>query len=191
MTVLFDPGPTILARMIVHFDSRVQTIYLRGTVHFGPFEPATLDRTLQIFPKSKMIRNQNVIWCPNALHNFENSKDISRKKFTNVGNVTYHQGKLYDTISVQVGINPSMNPGKKSKTRDRHRACFPKKNQCVALHHFVYVPVLWSFPGKQAHWRSQKMAYIFVQQGIFPLILAYAIWNLHHSKAQLTVYQHI
>ena len=33
------------------------------------------------------------------------------------------------------------------------------------------------FPGKHARLRSQKMAYICGQHGIFPLILAYAIRN--------------
>ena len=37
----------------------------------------------------------------------------------------------------------------------------------------------------------RKMAYIFVQHGILPLILAYAIRNLHHSIAQLTLYLYI
>ena len=60
-----------------------------------------------------------------------------------------------------------------------------------ALHQFVYVSVLWSFFRKHARLRSQKMAYIFVQRRIFPLILAYAIWNKHHNIGQLALYLHI
>ena len=67
---------------------------------------------------------------------------------------------------------------KKSKTQDRDRACIPKKNPersiesiCICFHALDF------FSGKHARSRSQKMAYIFVQHGIFPLILAYAIWN--------------
>ena len=40
---------------------------------------------------------------------------------------------------------------------------------CICSH------VLEFFSGKRARWRSQKMAYIFVQHGIFPHTLAYAI----------------
>ena len=35
------------------------------------------------------------------------------------------------------------------------------------------------------------MAYIFIQRGLFPIILAYAIWNKHHKIAQLTLYLYI
>ena len=52
---------------------------------------------------------------------------------------------------------------KKFKSRDRHRAPFEEK--------MVTVP---------------KMAYIFVQHGIFTLILAYAIWNLQ-KKTRIRV----
>ena len=39
--------------------------------------------------------------------------------------------------------------------------------------------------------RSRKVAYNFVQHGIFFLILAYVIWNNYHKIAQLTLYLHI
>ena len=39
----------------------------------------------------------------------------------------------------------SMNPGKKSETRDCHRAHSLERNQSSALHHYVYFPVLWIF----------------------------------------------
>ena len=44
-----------------------------------------------------------------------------------------------------VTLSLTVNPGKNSKTRDRHRACFAEKNleRSVAL--FVYVLVLWIF----------------------------------------------
>ena len=82
--------------------------------------------------------------------------------------------------------------GKKSKTRDRDRACFAEKNPERSLASIcILFRALDFFSGKRARLRSQKMAYIFVQHGIFPLILAYAIWNLHYSIAQLTLYLYI
>ena len=47
------------------------------------------------------------------------------------------------------------------------------------------------FSRNDAQSRSQKMAYIFVQHGIFSLIWAYAIWNWHHKIALLTLFLHI
>ena len=45
----------------------------------------------------------------------------------------------------------------------------------AALYQFVYVSVLWIFFRKSRSVTVPKMAYIFVQHGIFPLILAYVI----------------
>ena len=69
---------------------------------------------------------------------------------------------------------------KRSKTRDRSRARFPEKIQSAVWHHGF-------FSGKRGRWQSQKMANIFVQHGIFALILAYAIWNLHQSQYFLSL----
>ena len=81
---------------------------------------------------------------------------------------------------------------KKSKTRDHHRASFTEKNPERSIESiWIFFRALEFFSGNRARSRSQNMAYIFVQHGIFPLILAYAIWNLHHSIAQLTLYLHI
>ena len=81
-----------------------------------------------------------------------------------------------------VGPSPSRGPsvfcGKKS--RAQHLKKIFKK---------IWIWIFFS--RKHARPRSQKMAYIFLQHGIFPLILAYAIWNLHHSIAQLTLYLYI
>ena len=52
---------------------------------------------------------------------------------------------------------------RKFKTRDNHRARFAGKNQSTTLHHCIRAEVV------------SKMVYIFVQRGIFPLVLAYAI----------------
>ena len=66
-----------------------------------------------------------------------------------------------------------------------------KKIQSAAVHYLYMFLCFGFFSGKRARWRSQKMAYIFVQHGIFPHILAYAIWNWHHKIALLTLYLHI
>ena len=50
-----------------------------------------------------------------------------------------------------------------------------KKIQSATLRRFVYVSVLWIFFQKTRSATVPKMAYIFVQHGIFSLILAYAI----------------
>ena len=100
-TVHYRPGLSILTQKTVHFGSRPSTL----TLDFGPFELSTLNRTLQVYLTTKMLLKQKLIWCPNAFHNFYSSKNSSRNKFTNVRIVTYHQGKHYDTICVQVSIN--------------------------------------------------------------------------------------
>ena len=86
--------------------------------------------------------------------------------------------------------------GKKSKTRNRHRARFAEKNPERSIESICICScALEFFSGNHARSRSQKMAYniwyIFVQHNIFPHILAYAISNKHHKKAQLTLYLHI
>ena len=74
---------------------------------------------------------------------------------------------------------PMLNPyrrilGKKSKMGDLHRERSPRKNQSKALYQFVYDSVLWIFPPEFVLW-FQKLAYIFGQSGILPIILTYAI----------------
>ena len=59
-----------------------------------------------------------------------------------------------------------MNPEKKSKTREKEGS----------IESFVNVFVLWNFfPGNRAPSRSQKLVYIIIQIGIYPIIMAYAI----------------
>ena len=84
-----------------------------------------------------------------------------------------------------------MNSGKKSKTRDHDRACFPKKIRSVASHHLYMFLCFGIFFRKARSVTIQKMVYIFVQHGIIPHILAYAIWNWHHKIGQLTLYLHV
>ena len=71
----------------------------------------------------------------------------------------------------------------KIQNAGRSPSAFYGKNPERSVATFVYVSVLWIFSGNRARLRSQKMAYIFVQHGIFPHILAYAISNKHHKKA--------
>ena len=90
-------------------------------------------------------------------------------------------------------INPYPWILKKPKTRDYHHACFvEKKSRAQHWENFcICFCALNSIFQKTRSARVPKMAYIFVQFGIFPLILAYAIWKSHHSIAQLTLYLYI
>ena len=82
------------------------------------------------------------------------------------------QTKLFELYSLPLPVNPEKKNPKRGTVAER---VFRKKIQRAALHQFVYVSVLWIFSGKHARLRSQKIAYIFVQHGICPLMLAYAI----------------
>ena len=101
--------------------------------------------------------------------------------------------KIWVTVWAKVGFNPyprilGKNPKCGTVTERVLREKNPERSVasfCICSH------VLEFFSGKRARWRSQKMAYIFVQNGIFPHILAYAIWNKHHKIAQLTLYLNI
>ena len=52
---------------------------------------------------------------------------------------------------------------------------------------YSFTGITMDFSGSRARWRFRKLAYIFVQCGTYPLILAYAISNWHHNIAQLTL----
>ena len=97
---------------------------------------------------------------------------------------------LYDTKKSPLNLCPwilKKNPKCGTVTERVSRG----KIQSAALHHLYMFLCFGIFSGKRARWRSQKMTYIFVHRGIFPHILAYAIWNWHYEIAQLTLYLHI
>ena len=85
-----------------------------------------------------------------------------------------------------------MNPGEKIQNTGPSPSAFcGKKSRAQRCIICICSCALEIFSGKRARWRSQKMAYIFVQHGILPHILAYAIWNWHHKIAQLALFLHI
>ena len=89
-------------------------------------------------------------------------------------------------LNTKQALNPYPWILKKSKTPDHHRACFAEKNPERSIEKICIYFCALHFFQKTRSATVPKMAYIFVQHGIFPLILAYAIWHLYHKVAQLT-----
>ena len=84
------------------------------------------------------------------------------------------------------GVNPRKNP-KRGTITER----FLRKKSRAQHWIILYMFLCFRFFQKWGSVTVPKMAYIFVQRGIFPLILAYAIWNMHHNIAKLALYLHI
>ena len=59
---------------------------------------------------------------------------------------------------------------------------YPSSQHCINF----YIFLCYGFSGNRARWRFRNMAYIFVQNGISPHILTYAIFIYYHKIAQLT-----
>ena len=107
------------------------------------------------------------------------SEDTKLKLSTNMN----AKGRVQNYNRIACNVKTVLNPypwilGKKSKPRDHHRVCFAGKNPERSIEKIcICFRAVDFFSKNDARPRSQKMAYIFVQHGIFPLILAYAIWN--------------
>ena len=139
-----------------------------------------------------VIRNKNV--SKSILSKNKNHKNEWMRSFSKILAIIWWERiwnifkayKLYvkwTLIRESWKINPKRGTITERVLRKKSRA-----QRCVIC--ICFFP-LYNFSINDARWWSRKMAFIFVQRGIFPLILAYAIWSKFHKKAQLALYLHI